>query len=392
MTCTTHHPIAVVPMPLTPLIGRSDEITWITDLLGDDVVRLVTLTGPGGVGKTRLALQLATDISAQFADGAAFVSLAPVRDPDLVIPAIAATLGLHDIGGTPVAERLIAFLRHRDLLLVLDNVEQLLAAGPIIVDLLGTCPGLTLLVTSRAKLRLSGEHVVPIAPLALPAEVPVPLEEVRDAPGIRLFVLRAQAIQPTFALTAENVSTVRAICARLDGLPLAIELAAARLDHLPLTTLLARLDPSLPLLTGGPRDLPDRLRTMRDAIAWSYDLLNEDERRLFCRLAVFRNGISLEAIEALGVHGRRSVLDLVAGLVDTSLLQREAREDEPRYRMLETVREFGLEQLAKHVVRTGSGADDPGRQLVPLPRPYMHARINSIMHACIHHSRAFWPA
>jgi predicted ATPase/DNA-binding CsgD family transcriptional regulator len=267
------------------------------------------------------------------------------------------------MGSRPLAERLLGFLRPRHQLLVLDNFEHLLDAAPLLADLLAACSRLTILVTSRAKLRLSGEHDFPVLPLALPAATGRPtLADVMFAPSVRLFILRAKATDPTFALTDANAATVAAICARLDGLPLAIELAAARIDHLPLTAMLARMESSLPLLTGGPRDLPARLRTMRDAIAWSHDLLPPEEQRLFRRLAVFRGGFTLDAAEAVcGPQGTGReaapvpcspspvpsyVLDGIASLVDASLLRREEREEEPRYRMLETVREFGQEQFA----------------------------------------------
>jgi predicted ATPase len=225
----------VLPHSLTSLVGRTQEIASLCALLRRDDVRLLTLTGPGGVGKTRLALQLASDHAMAFADGVAFIALAPLRDASLVVPTIAQALGLRDMSSRPLATRLVEVLRPRHQLLVLDNFEHLLDAAPFLVDLLAACPRLTLLVTSRARLRLSGEHDVPVGPLALPAISDCPaLADVASAPAVRLFVVRAQAVNPSFTLTDANAATVAAMCARLDGLPLAIELAAARIDHLPL--------------------------------------------------------------------------------------------------------------------------------------------------------------
>ena len=318
-------------------------------------VRLLTLTGPGGVGKTRLAIQVAAEVAAAFPDGAWFVPLDPVREPGLVVPAIAQALGLREMGGRPLRNRLTTYLHERHMLLVLDNFEHVVAAAPEVAALLTACPCLTVLVTSRDILRLSGEHGFPVPPLTLPDPNVFPQEaDLMGFEAVRLFLARATAVQPGFAVTEANAVTVATICARLDGLPLAIELAAARVGHLPLAALLERLaghgqrPVGLRVLTGGARDLPARLRTMRDAIAWSYDLLSSEEQRLFRRLAVFRGGFTLDAAEAIGaeIGGDREVFDVVASLADKSLLRREAREDLPRYRLLETVREYGLEQLA----------------------------------------------
>ncbi len=346
---------AALPVPLASFVGREREVAAVVALLRDPAVRLVTLTGPGGVGKTRLALAVAAELAAAFPDGVAFVPLAAVRDPGLVLPTIAAALGVREAGDRPLADRLAAALRGRAPLLVLDNLEQVPAAAPRLAALLAACPGLTVLATSRAPLRVSGERTLGVPPLALPARPggtggPSPLEEVAGTEAVRLFVERAQAARSGFALTAANAAAVAEICARLDGLPLAIELAAARAGALPPAALLARLERRLPLLTGGNRDSPARLRTMRDAIGWSHDLLDEDERALFRRLAVFAGGFDLAATEAvadpdggLGLAG----LDGVAALTDASLLRwEEGPGGEPRYRMLETVREFGLERLA----------------------------------------------
>ena len=371
-----------LPSPLTPFFGRTREIAALTTLLLREEVRLVTLTGPGGVGKTRLALEVARAVSPDFADGVAFVALAAVRDPDLVASAVVQAVGLMESDYLPAAERLTAALRDRRLLLLLDNFEHVAAAGSLVTDLLRSCPQVTILITSRALLSLTGEHAFVVPPLALPARgadrpdtatLPAP-DELGQIEAVQLFVSRAQAAWPEFTLTAENAPAVAAICARVDGLPLAIELAAARSAALSPPALLARLERRLSLLTGGPRDQVNRLRTMRDAIAWSYDLLDPATRDCFRRLAVFSGGCTVEGAEAVagatrpeereGSSGHvpsalphlndvsapspTSVLDALMVLVTSSLIQRRDLPDgEPRFSMLETVREFALEELRR---------------------------------------------
>jgi predicted ATPase/class 3 adenylate cyclase len=341
-----------LPVQPTAILGREREVAEVEDLLGRPEVRLVTLTGPGGTGKTRLALQVAAEVVEQVPDGVWFVPLAALTDPRLVSSTIAETLGVRDRGGHPLSDLLKDVLRDKDLLLVLDNFEQLLEAASDVQDLLAAAPGLRVLVTSRAPLRLRGEREYPVAPLSLPRRTPpLPPEQLSQYAAVRLFIERAQGVRPDFMVDAANAPAIAEICYRLDGLPLAIELAAARVRLLLPEAMLSRLERRLPLLTGGARDLPARQQTLRATIAWSHDLLRPDEQTLFRRLAVFAGGWTLEGAEAVGGGSASGepgidVLSALEALVEQSLVRcDEHAETEPRFTMLETIREFALEQL-----------------------------------------------
>ena len=343
-----------LPAPATPLVGRERQAATVEDLVVREGTRLVTLTGPGGVGKTRLAVETARRLGPGLADGVRFVELASVSSADLVAAAIATGLGLTTTGDKLITD-LQSYLRARRLLLVLDNFEQVVGAAPLLAELLGAAPGVVVLVTSRVVLRLSGEHEFPVPPLPVPpaGSSPDP-EELQRYASVDLFVERARAAAPGFELTGGNAAAVAEICRRLDGLPLAIELAAARVRLLPPPALLARLDHRFSLLTGGARDLPERQRTLKNTLEWSYGLLSASEQALFARLGVFAGPFSLPAAEAVGADspdpgqatGPGPVLETLGSLVDSSLVQADARGGEPRFSLLETIREYALERLA----------------------------------------------
>jgi predicted ATPase len=343
-----------LPPQLTPLVGREREQALVTQLLNREDVRLLTLTGPGGVGKTRLALQVAAGLRDRFRAGVWFVSLASVHDPGLVLSTLAQELGIREYGGQPLWDVVRAQLQQQQLLLVLDNFEHVLAAAPLVAGLVAACPLVKALVTSRSLLHVRGEHQFELPPL----EVPAPgldltrataVADLRRYPAIELFAQRARAIQPTFDLTPANAGVVAAVCRRLDGLPLALELAAARIRLLSPAMLLMQLEHRLTVLTTGARDMPERQQTLRAALDWSYHLLSDAEQRLFRRLGVFVGGWTLEAVEAVCRGAGDLGLEVLAGLgslLDKSLIQRNENEsDETHFAMLETTREYAFEWL-----------------------------------------------
>ena len=339
--------VHTLPVPPTRLIGRASTVEQITDLLSGDDTRLVTLVGPGGVGKTRLAVAVARALTEETAKEAVFVDLSPVIEPGLALTAVAAALGLQALGERPLLETVADVLRARSILLLLDNFEQVLEFAPDVSGLLQRCPSLRVLVTSRQPLRLRGEQEVHVHPLPVPqSSMVASVENVSGIEAVALFVERAKEVRPDFELNEANVADVANVCRRLDGLPLAIELAAPRIRLLSPAELHERLHHQLGLLTGGARDAPGRQQTLRNTIAWSYDLLSPDEREVFCRLAVFPGDFSVESAEAVAGTGGRNIFELVSSLLEQSLLHAVDADDRaPRFRMLVSIRDFGLEQL-----------------------------------------------
>jgi len=350
-------PMWNVPVPLTPLLGREEQVEAICACLRQPAIRLLTLVGAGGVGKTRLGQEVALSMRSFFPDGICFVELAAILDPALTVPTIAMALGIQEIGSLSIVEQVKIALREKQMLLLLDNFEQVGAAAPQLEELLVACPLLTIMVTSRMVLRVQPEYLFPLVPLAVPdlARLPAP-ESLAHTASVALFMQRAQAMQPTFQLTPENASTIAEICVRLDGLPLALELAAARIGVLTPQALLARLSSRLALLTRGAWDLPERQQTLRKTLAWSYNLLSLQEQRLFRQLSVFVGNWTLEAAEALWdgtsdpAYPGIEALDGIASLLEKSFLAQQVTPEsgEPRFAILETIREYGHGCLQEH--------------------------------------------
>jgi non-specific serine/threonine protein kinase len=339
-------PPVILPAEPTSFIGRAGEIAAVEVLLRRDGVRLVTLIGPGGIGKTRLAMRVGAGMVEEFPDGLCFVALAHLADPDDVAATVAATLDLKEAGGMPLARTVALHLQERRFLLILDSFEHLRPAASFVAELVAACPRLRLLVTSRAALQLSAEHRYEVPPLHMAAaEGHDDAAALARHEAVALFVARARAVRQSFALTDANAPAIAAICRRLDGLPLAIELAAARVRLLPPQTLLQQLESRLAVLVGGARDHPDRQQTLRGTMDWSYQLLSPSEQQLFARLGIFAGGCSLDAVSAIGSPDEgQDVVEAIASLVDNSLV-RQAGEDEPRFEMLDTVREYAAERL-----------------------------------------------